>query len=327
MSDPGNAESERCSPLTLRDQSLNPTHVLLYAYQRPELTKQVCLSLLDWPELERIVITIDGLRSSAGIDEREWRQQTIQISLDLAKLDNRIEVRVWDDNPGLTNHILRSISYVLECTDSLIAIEDDNLISVSGLRFLSSRITSNDYPQIAAGFNKSIHPGGSFTADSRKTLFPIQWTTAINQRMFAMVKEVWEDQMVDKSVVANRISELNGINLIQKWRLISYWSGYFKKAMSSPRHTDIVFQYAAFKAGVFFEVPLEDYVDDIAAFDWRGMNERHNPVIRNSHDAKLYSVSVGLACSTCDLIGARIEPSISRQVRNALSTRFRRIHF
>ena len=313
--------------MALNNGLLHPTYVLLYAYQRPELTQQACLSILDWPELERLVITIDGLRLSADLEEKSWRDQTIQTCINLAMSDERIELKIWPDNPGLTNHIFRSLSYVFEFTDSLIAVEDDNLISVPGLRFLSSRITSSDYPQIAAGFNKCKHPPGSFPSDCRSTLFPIQWTTSLNKRMFAIIEEVWENLTVDKLVVSQRIKELDGLSLMQKWRLLSYWNGYFKNAMSSPRHTDIVVQYAAFKAGVFFEVPLEDHVEDLAPNDWRGMNERHNPVTQHFHQAKLYSTRVGFACSICDLLGARIEPSILRQAYSSFLIRFRKARF
>jgi len=305
----------------LKVQRSNPTHVLLYAYQRAELTKQACLSVLKWPELEKILITIDGLRLGAGSDERKWRDQTIEACIELARIDSRVLVKVWDDNPGLTNHIVRSMALVLKFTDSLITIEDDNLISVSGLRFLSSRITSNDYPQIAAGFNKFLHSPASFPVGYRTTLFPIQWTTSLNQKMFNVIEEVWEARIVDRSVVSKRIKSLKGINLLQRWRLISYWYNYFTKAMRSPRHTDIVVQYAAFKAGVFYDVPLEDYVEDTARLDWRGMNKRHNPINSQFHTPSLYSLGSGVACSTCDLLGSRIEISLTKQFFKTLKIR------
>jgi hypothetical protein len=91
--------------------------------------------------------------------------------------------------------------------------------------------------------------------------------------------------------------------------------------MRSPRHADIVVQYAAFKAGVFYDVPLEDYVEDIAQLDWRGMNQRHNPIKRQFHVPRAYSLGSGVACSTCDLLGSRIQISFTKQFLKSMKIR------
>ncbi|CAN2169747.1 hypothetical protein MCEMRE212_00026 [Candidatus Nanopelagicaceae bacterium] len=302
--------------------SARPTrHVLLYAYQRPKLTIQACESVLSWSELQRLVITIDGLRPTASEDEVTWRNETIQVSQQLANDYENIEVKVWDTNIGLTEHIFRSIAYVLKSADSLIAIEDDNLISVQGLNFLSSRVDNSESPKIAAGFNKFLHFDYQFPQLYRSTLFPVQWTTALNKSMFAIVEDVWSKREIELSVVQNRIHSLKGMSFLKRKRLISYWYKYFCTSMESPRHTDIVVQYAVFKAGIFYEVPLGDFVDDLANLDWRGMNTRHNPIIRQVHRPRIYITPQGDACAVCDLLGSRIEPSMWRQFKTSIRLR------
>lgn len=307
--------------MTDLQDNANPRNVLLYAYQRPELTLQSCIAILNWAKLERLVITIDGLRIGASEQEARWRDETIQICRNLALSFAQVEVKVWKDNPGLTNHILRSLRYVFNSYGSVIAVEDDNLISEAGLDFLSDQISSASEPQIAAGFNKFLHQPVDLQISSRKTLFPIQWTTSLNKHMFAVIEQVWKDKFVDKQVVRNRISELKGINLVQRWRLNAYWTDYFTNSINSPRHTDIVVQYATFKAGIFYSVPTGDFVEDIAVADGRGMNFRHNPIQLQYHRLKSYKVDSGLSCATCDLLGSRIEISIRHQVVKSLKLR------
>ena len=297
--------------------------VLLYAYQRPELTAQVIKSTLTWNKLGKLLITIDGLSESANDSEKAWREATIDVCVRYSEMDARILLDVWPDNPGLTNHILRSLRQAFTMSEIVIAIEDDTLVSVQGFDFLSGAISNSSEPQIAAGYNKFFHTNLNSLSGFRNTLFPTQWSTAINRSMFRIVEEVWRESKVDWRIVAKRIFQLSGLSIEKKTRLFLYWYRYFKNSLNSHRHTDIVVQYAVFKSGAEYKVPWDDYVEDIAFQDWRGMNIRHNPLIRNEHLGQFYEFNGALACKVCDVLGGRIEPSFGRYIQKWLLRRIK----
>jgi hypothetical protein len=297
--------------------------VLLYAYQRPELTEKVIKSTLTWNKLDKLLITVDGLRQSATESEKIWRESTIGICTRYSQLDPRVALLVWPDNPGLTNHILRSLKRAFTMSNVVIAIEDDTLVSTQGFDFLANAVSTSTAPQIAAGYNKFFHTNVDSSSGFRNTLFPTQWSTSLNASMFRIVEEVWQERKVEWKLVAKRIFELNGIGVEKKARLFMYWYRYFKNSLKSHRHTDIVVQYAVFKSGAEYKVPWGDYVEDIAFQDWRGMNIRHNPLIRNEHVGEFYEFNGALACKICDVLGGRIEPSFSRYIQKWLLRRIK----
>lgn len=297
--------------------------VLLYAYQRPELTEQVIKSTLTWNKLDKLLITIDGLRESAVESEKIWREATIGICERYSQLDPRVTLVVWLDNPGLTNHILRSLKHAFTMSKVVIAIEDDTLVSNQGFDFLANAVSASTAPQIAAGYNKFFHTNVDSSSGFRNTLFPTQWSTSLNASMFRIVEEVWQERRVEWKLVAKRITKLNGIGVEKKVRLFMYWYRYFKNSLKSHRHTDIVVQYAVFKSGAQYKVPWGDYVEDIAFKDWRGMNIRHNPLIRNEHAGEFYEFNGALACKVCDVLGGRIEPSFGKYIRKWLLRRIK----
>jgi hypothetical protein len=297
--------------------------VLLYAYQRPELTEQVIKSTLTWNKLDKLLITVDGLRQSATDSEKIWREATIGICERYSLLDPRVALVVWPDNPGLTNHILRSLKHAFKMSNVVIAIEDDTLVSTQGFDFLANVVSDSTAPQIAAGYNKFFHTNVYSSSGFRNTLFPTQWSTSLNASMFRIVEEVWQERKVEWKIVARRIINLSGIGVEKKARLFMYWYRYFKNSLKSHRHTDIVVQYAVFKSGAEYKVPWGDYVEDIAFQDWRGMNIRHNPLIRNEHVGEFYEFNGALACKVCDVLGGRIEPSFGRYIRKWLLRRIK----
>ncbi len=298
------------------------TNVLLYSYQRPNLTEESILRALSWSGLSKLFVTVDGLRKTAGADETNWRSETISIIEKYASLESRIVPMIWNRNIGLTNHSVRSLEFCFGDSERLIQIEDDNLVTEVGFSFLAKLEHKSSIPEIRSAFNKSVNHVVGQNVEYRHSLFPIQWGTSINSVIFSKYCENWYNKRIDESIVKYRIFDLPGIDYVTKKRLHRFWSNYFNSAILSPRHGDVVMQYTVFSEGIFFQVPLEDQVEDLGALDNRGMNSRNGShIIQNHVNAKVWATDQAFICPRCEIRNARIEPKLTRYLSNTIKRR------
>ena len=297
-------------------------NVLLYGYQRPNFSDQAIRNLLAWENLDRLFVTIDGLRKSASQDERNWRLDTIKIVEKYAEIDSRIEPLIWNDNPGLTDHSIRTLEKCFDHSNSIIQLEDDNQISKEGLNFLMAIEFDGHQPGIRSAYNKSLHLEISDSVKYRNSIFPIQWGTSFNLAMFESFVASWKEKKIDPLVVRSQISSIPDFSKLTRIRLEKYWVNYFNNSIMSPRHGDIVMQYTSFKEGINYKVPLIDGVNDLSSLDWRGMNQRSNTEAVESHMVKnADQLADGFICVKCEMRNSRIEPKISQQVLKSIRIR------
>lgn len=297
-------------------------NILLYGYQRPHFSDQAIRNLLAWEKLDRLFITIDGLRRTANQDEQNWRLDTIRVVEKYAEIDSRIKPLIWSDNPGLTNHSIRTLRKCFEVSDSIIQLEDDNQISHSGLKFLEAIEFDGHEPGIRSAYNKSIHMGISDSVKYRSSIFPVQWGTSFNLAMFESFVDSWTEKKIDSKIVRSQISSIPHLSRITRIRLEKYWVDYFNKSIISPRHGDIVMQYATFKEGIKYKIPLIDEVNDLSSMDWRGMNQRDNTESIENHILKNAAhLTDGFICAKCELRNSRIEPKVSQQILKSIKVR------
>jgi hypothetical protein len=104
---------------------LSKKTIFLWSYMRPELTKRSLEIILKWDGLNRVVVIVDGLRSGAELCEELWRNETIRAIEIAAESDSRVELWVYADNIGNTNHILRVQERALHVEEYGIWLEED----------------------------------------------------------------------------------------------------------------------------------------------------------------------------------------------------------
>ena len=127
--------------------------VYLTSYMRPEMTKASIEAILQWRGLLNFTIVIDGLRSSANESEVRWRNQTIKLSEDFCAQNSNMELWVYKDNIGITNHTMRIQGRALETGNSGIWIEEDFNLDLAKY---SSILEQIDYQKAESQKNKEL---------------------------------------------------------------------------------------------------------------------------------------------------------------------------
>ena len=244
--------------------------IVLFSYRRPELTAAAIRRSLVWKENFRLYVSIDGIRPKAGDVEIQDRQRTIKVAEECATLDSRVEVVVWDQNLGLTDHAIRMMKGVFNRHTQIISLEEDNEIGAEGLNFLKLHSVGSS-PSIAAAYSRYSHPNAPFV---RKTFFPNQWGTALNESFFGEVLRTVQHNEINQSVVERSIIPEISTNRKRREFISKYWSELFRSSITDPSHGDAIFQYTAMRLGLPYSVPTKTLLQDLGHLDSRGMHPR-----------------------------------------------------
>lgn len=298
--------------------AVRDTAVVMLAYRRPELTHHALNRLAGtWPG--SIIVSIDGRRSVATSEEADWRRQVINVAKTWAARCPRVSVRVWTRNEGLTAHALRIFASVLSEFHSVIALEEDMQIELSGLDFLAKAV-SVDAPAFATSCSDVGHPNSNVS--EWVTLFPMQWGTAWNRAFWDQIEEVLNRGSVDRRLINRRLKQCGYTNL-RVAAIADYWGTLFESAISTPDHTDAVFQYASWVAGNFCQLPRENFIRDLGWMDTRGIHPRVGPEERiiSEHDPLFFPTESGQQiCLRCERVALRrhkvgLDTPIRRRLR------------
>lgn len=282
-------------------QGTSPS-IVLFSYRRPELTSAAVSRILTWPALEKLIISIDGLRGGASRDEANWRNSTIRVSENLASRDSRIAVKVWEVNEGLTRHSLRAYPLGLDHSNSVIGLEEDLDVSHMGLDFLSASVDSKGLPAIASSYSRFNHP--TAVTGQRETSFPEQWGASFNAQFFEEFARVCCDKKIDQKRVADAFVDSFPERLLFQKIGSRFWVGLFVEALKNPSRPDALMAYAAISLGIRYKVPWNSLTSDVSHLDYRGM---HKSVSSKAvdHLVSISDMQPGL-CLECDYSNAKL---------------------
>lgn len=298
-----------------KNKASNAT-VVLFSYMRPELTQEAIKNLLNWQNLSRLIVSIDGLRESADENEKIWRTQTIEVSKLLALQFKKIEVIVWEENKGLTNHAIRAFNLAFENSDNVISTEEDIEISMGGLDFLDFHTSSKKTPQIASSFSKFTHP--EETEGYKVTSFPEQWGIALNKAFYARFLLIAGGESVKEASLKELMDETFGKDSKNSIRATRFWLNLYKSAQIDVNHPDALLSYTAITLGVKYKVPWVSLSRDTAHQDGRGMHRREKQAPPPLHVRKISSVNGERVCMECELANSQIKYGIRTRVKKIL---------
>jgi hypothetical protein len=297
---------------------------------RPEMTLRTALKLLEWSDLSRLRIVIDGLRYFASADEGFWRDETITYAEKIAETDSRVEVKVFSQNIGFTNHSLRVQKLIFKNANSGIMLEEDNDISEIGLNFLQKSISTVTEPAVFTSYSSSNHTGTYSGLEYRRTLFSQLWGNAINETAHYALEKTWLDKSVDTKMIEKTIYDLiRPRNLNEKnfaKRTSKYWSQYFYNGLISPRHTDIALMYAMWSCDGILGAPWQNLSTDLSHLDFRGMNQRDDQRDIGSHTQKLDFMENTQFCKQCEIRDSRVVYGIFNSKLNSVKYRLNRLN-
>ena len=271
---------------------------ILYSYRRPEMTEAAIQRILNWNPAVRIHVSIDGLRSTADTQEREWRNETIRRSEKMAESSLNVIPHVWQVNNGLTDHAIRIFDKVFETSASVMSLEEDNLVTDEGFNFLANSTASQRTPGIATAYTSQRHR--ETTATSCYTLFPEQWGTALNIPIYEKFKDVWFSKQIERNVTTEMLSEHFKGNRMYKKIVIEKWHRMFTASAYDKSYGDALMTYSAFALGTPYQVPLNSLVQDLGSLDGRGMHRRLESYVIPEHDFKEFTKGDQKFCATCE---------------------------
>lgn len=255
------------------------TNVIVLAYQRPSLMIDRCTEVIEWPSLNRLIISIDGPRENATIQELAWRDECIVEARRFAAIYRcKVSVCILNENLGLTSHVLEALNNSFADSESTILLEEDTSLEHSGLNFLAG-LGRTFEPAVRAGYTRAFHKGVNQV--ERVSFFPEQWGLSMNRSFFEAFRRVCREESVEEPLVEAHIRRLLGPSKrVLIGRATRYWSRLFRDAFQNPNHTDALFLYTAISLGLVYTTPWTSFTRDVGHLDGRGMHKRTKADLR-----------------------------------------------
>ena len=180
--------------------------VLLTSYMRPELTSRAIERLIEWDNLKRLIVVIDGLRSTADAAEVYWRKKTIEEVNENAH-NSKLELWIYDKNVGITEHYLRLQKRILSQDSQTIWLEEDMDLDLdSFLRLDKSRATRNE-PFLLSSYSHFDHPKED-PSMIKGNLFLPMWGLVMNENFSNLVIDTWNRKNYNEKVVIDALSPI-----------------------------------------------------------------------------------------------------------------------
>lgn len=296
---------------------------------RPEMTQQSIETVLKWENLDSLIIIIDGLRSSANSAEINWRNQTIQLSEKLASIHSKIDLWVYSDNIGITNHTKRIQGRAIERGNSGIWLEEDiNLDLEAYARILNQlNVMESKQPILISAYSHSNHYYNDGKLVKANLFLPL-WGMAFNEEFYELFCKVWHDKKYEESVVDETLSSFfksqSLLDRLHRDRVVKYWKNYLSWGFINQNRWDAVANYALWSQSCYSMTTLNRLAEDLSYVDSRGMNQRLPPKKAGIHNFKKRAFNGYDFCIECEIIGSRIEHSIVKRLQNSLRYRISR---
>jgi len=295
------------------------SNVLLTSYMRPELTARAIEKVLNWPGLKKLVVVIDGLRVGADQQESEWRKQTIS-TVEKVLNSSNLELWVYDNNVGITEHNLRIQERAISSLLNFIWIEED--IDVDFEQFADVEIDSLNQkePILLSGYSHFDHPNRKNNGYKGNLFLPL-WGLIINQTFHELIVKTWKDKKYNEYFVERAVMQvLPGQKLLEKVHLksvVNYWKTYARWGLDSSRRWDSLANYSLWSIDRYSLSCNKRVAEDASYLDFRGMNQRVEPVPVKTHSLKYKRVGSLDFCIECEIYGSRVSPNPLRRIQDA----------
>lgn len=290
---------------------------------RPEMTKKAIENILSWSKLDGLTIVIDGLRSFASLDEKQWREETIAIATKFCS--TKVELIVYQDNIGITDHVNRVQKKLLPKYPNAIWVEEDFSLDLESYKSSLNFNLNEKMPFLSCANAQSDHLGEN---TKLRTLFPPYWGQVLNIELTLEIEKLRKDKILDLNVSRNIMNQLSYENtgfpknyLISKQ--VEYWNKYFSWAVESENRWDALATYVLWKYENPTFVTHRNLVKDLGRDDFRGMNVRHESQEPNHHLFQPIKVANQEVCFLCEKRKSRVPFSSKEVVANNLKYKTR----
>lgn len=296
--------------------------IVIPAYQRPEKLLSRYSEVKEWTRFSSLNISIDGLRPKSDDDELMRRAEVIEVAEEIASTDNRVNVWVWSENPGVNDHIARIFSK-MKSSDGLIVIEDDVGVSEVAMNFLQDNVNlSGSLASTAHVANCHVNLNAS---SSRASVFPNQWGLAVAKPVMETYLDIIKGKKIERSSVSKLFHRTFGdyLSRLQIQRLVQWWFNHFFFCKQHGNWADALIQYSVYANDGFYRVPARSLIiDDNALHDSRSMHPResYEPVI-SCEKAQIAPQTNFYTCVSCEIRNSRLEEASIRNLIGATKHR------
>lgn len=297
---------------------------------RPEMTQQSIESVLKWKNLNSLIVIIDGLRGSANSDEIKWRNQTIQLSERLASIHSNVDLWIYSDNIGITNHTKRIQGRALERGNPGIWLEEDIELDLEAYaRILSQlNLVESKQPMLISAYSHSNHYREDRKLIKANLFLPL-WGMAFNEEFYELFCKVWNDKKYDENIVGRTLENFfyskSLLDTLYKDRVVKYWKNYLSWGFVNQNRWDAVANYALWSQSSYSFTTLNRLAKDLSYVDNRGMNQRILPKEVGTHHFRQRMLNGYDFCVECEIIGSRIERGLFKRAKNSLEYRARKL--
>lgn len=305
--------------------------MFLTSYMRPEMTKASIEAILQWRDLLNFTIVIDGLRSSANESEARWRNQTIKISEDFCGQNSNMELWVYKDNIGITNHTMRIQGRALETGNSGIWLEEDIDLDLPKYSSVLEQIDyqSSPEPMLISAFSHFDHPQEANRLIKGNLFLPI-WGMAFNESFYELFSKIWNDKKFEEKVVKDTLGLFfqnnTVLDRVHKRKAIDYWTEYSGWGFKNLNRWDAVANYALWTEAKHSFTTINRNASDLSFLDTRGMNQRTPPTEAESHEFHSVSFNGSEFCLKCEVKGSRIHRNLLKRANASLQYRLSHNH-
>jgi hypothetical protein len=292
------------------------------------MTRASIEKVLGWKGRGNLTIVIDGLRSTADQAEKHWREETIHIAEQKCSENSNMDLWVYGDNIGITNHTIRIQGRALERGNSGIWLEEDIDLNLADYSEILDQlnIQSTSEPILISAFSNFNHPVDSRPLLKGNLFLPL-WGMVFNESFYELFCKVWNDRKYKEEVVrdtlGNFFSRKSLLDKAHRNKVLDYWAEYSSWGFKNLNRWDAVANYALWTQSRNSFTTLNRLASDLSYIDTRGMNQRSAPSEIESHKfhSKLFNGSE--FCINCEVKGSRIQRNLLLRAQESLKYRLR----
>jgi hypothetical protein len=292
------------------------------------MTRASMEAVLKWGDLQNFTIVIDGLRSSADASEVQWRNQTIKLAEDFCTQNSNMDLWVYKDNIGITNHTIRIQGRALETGNSGIWLEEDIDLDLEKYSSILHQLDyrSSSEPILISAFSQFDHPQEGDRLIKGNLFLPI-WGMTFNESFYELFCRIWNDKKFDENVVKRTLGGFfeskTLLDKVHKNKIVDYWTDYSSWGFKNLNRWDAVANYALWVEGKHSFTTINRSAKDLSYVDTRGMNQRTPPQETESHKFNSVNFNGGDFCMKCEIRGSRIDRNPIKRAYASLKYRVR----
>lgn len=281
--------------------------VVFWAYSRPEFTKINLERLIAQPFVRKLYIAHDGVRAYAD-DFEIHSHKLVRDLLTKTEFPQKVELLIYDQNIGLTQHMFRVSRRILKNCNSFISHEDDKFSNDLTFRAFMDLDVLEDAPQQADTRNFLKHAWKDRMW--RDGLYMLNGVAYLNHSLidcaeFDFKSKTFSEKNIVKTLKDFYLPIFGHTNSLS--RVVSRLSDMLNWSLYNQNRPDTLFLYSLLLRNRLKQVSSYDLCHDVSNLDFRGANQeyKNNRVVGICEEIAIRETALGNICVQCEREGIK----------------------